>query len=847
MATQTRLARIYILGYWSNALVASLPAMLPLTAAEHERYKKIRKKIRGPVLAVDTDLPESVHSDEPDAPSSPLATGSSITLHGLPIERVFPSLAAPTRMLRRMTHPKQLDQMLTVVSIFRNIIEDIRSSILTPDMFLFLTCVVYKHLDGGISRASARLQSHIQSLAGVEGSPTDMAMLQTVALVELILERLVMLLRAAETFHRLEKPLPDLPQGNPDDSTLPDHYAARVLDLMDGPSPLLNESSPESPISDATLVESPDDVAAGQMGNKHNLIRRLLQMGPDPSKIKPAESALNDEAECSKSQTGLGRFLHSNPKPKRSALSVASPDTSSLASSVNLIPHEYVARQSFIYDCTDPLRPTEKVTMPLPTGDTVEIRLDSKGQVKAATLPALIQLLTSHHDLAISDIRETFFLSFRLFSSSQQVFEAICDRWDESPPCTVNKLSLPQRRVWLQHLHHVRSCLARLLFSWLDEYWRPEDAHVLSELRAFVETRFPLARLDEVFIARVLSAVELAEHHEHTSRLQRVKDVERLGNHIVPALALELRPEDDYTLNLAVFETTDGRERFAGQITALAHQLFRLIDPEDAVAKWLRCTPGLFDVQKFEVKFTNWVVQSILSLENRDERVAMIEFWLDVATICIRLRNFLSAHDIFSGLVSTPVDRLSLTILDVSIPSKQQYQTLSDLFDRSINFTNYRRALAQNDMPTVPLMFVLSKDVARANELPRRFAPNNNPDAPKTLIHLSAFVKLKEVICTMESCLPACSIEPVPAIQEWVQNQLAVPMSSTSQLDAMSKELEGPFHALQKGDAWRMTVSNVDGTPIIHTISEPGAQPVQPKLRKNKSIASLMNLRIRSR
>jgi hypothetical protein len=295
----------------------------------------------------------------------------------------------------------------------------------------------------------------------------------------------------------------------------------------------------------------------------------------------------------------------------------------------------YIVRQSFIYDRADPLCPDEKVDMPLPTGDSVAVRLDSDGDVKAASLPALIQLLTSHHALPVDEMCETFFLSFRLFSSPARLLAALQARWDEQPPNTGKPLKPAQQRVWAQHMCYVRNCLAQLLLTWLDDYWRPaEDGCVLARLRTFVVKRFKTADLVQGITTLVLNAIDRGAQEEHTSRAQRARDAEREGAPPEAGpLNLVLRPQDDYRLNIAVFETTNGRERFAGQITALAHKHFRTLDPEAAVARWVTSEPTFFEIQKLEEAMLIWVAQSIVELPNREERVAMIEFWLDVATV----------------------------------------------------------------------------------------------------------------------------------------------------------------------------------------------------------------------
>ncbi|KAJ6457851.1 hypothetical protein C8R47DRAFT_1203339 [Mycena vitilis] len=456
---------------------------------------------------------------------------------------------------------------------------------------------------------------------------------------------------------------------------------------------------PDSPVPDATelplisppLPSSPNVKPTNTpKAFKHKLIQRLLQLRADfASKPKPRTDA--------------------EKRPSRAVLDLdALSFAESFARSEPQDDRPYVVtygRQSFIYDRADPLCPEEKVDMPLPEGDEVAIRLDSNGDVKAASLPALVQLLTSHHVIPLDEICETLFLFFRLFSSARKLFAALRARWDQRAPDTGVELTAQQQRVWAIHICYIRNCLAQLILTWLDEYWRPTtDGSILAQLRVFVQRRFKNAGLVQGFTALVIDALDRAAHKENVSRAQRAREIERQGAPPdASPLQLVLRPEDDYCMNLAVFESTLGRERFAAQITALAHKHFRALDPEVAVARWVTSEPTFFQIQKLEEALLMWVAQSIVELRAREGRVTMIEFWLDVASICVNLRNFSSGSAIFGGLVLSPVERLSLTILEVGISSKEQYRQLNRLFDGTNNYALYRRTLAANNLPAVPL------------------------------------------------------------------------------------------------------------------------------------------------
>ncbi|KAJ7863073.1 ras guanine nucleotide exchange factor domain-containing protein [Mycena olivaceomarginata] len=808
---------------------------MPITAADRERLRKIQLKLAGPGPTVSIPTPdESVHSDEPEAPSSPLTPTTCATRHGLPLEELCPSLMVPRQMLRKLSHPKQLGEMATLVTVFSCAIDSVLDSI-HGKQFLLRTDNLYKLICAHVYKSNQALTKHVRRIDQRDAYRTADGMAMALRLVEATLKDMLLLHRIVEDFQREklkalpywpdddeseisvsdygvevdnpvlkvglrrarefpirsiavsqqrrtikddEKSLPALPpeagdaetslSKEDDDKSLPDFP---VEDIVTSPSIEDDgKSSPESPVSDATEItliysrSSPISKDQGSVAtpkatipkSRSKFIQRILQLRAEFSKTRP---------------TVL----------KRSALAVIDLNLSADSPAPFARPEAredipYVVRQSFIYDRVDPLCPDQKVDMPLPTGDSVAIRLDPNGDVKAASLPALIQLLTSHHTLPVDEMCETFFLSFRLFSSPPRLLAAFQARWDEQPPATGAPLTPAQQRVWAHHMCYVRNCLAQLLLTWLDEYWRPaEDSAILPRLRAFAVRRFDGAGLMQGVTTLVLQALDRAEQEEHTSRAQRARDVERQGAPPEAGpLKIVLRPEDDYGINIAVFETTEGRERFAAQITALAHRRFRALDPEAVVARWLTSEPAFFPIQELEEALLMWVAMSIVELKSREERVAMIEFWLDVASICVNLRDFSSASAIFSGLVYSPVERLSLTILDVAIPSKEQYRQLNKVFDGANNYAVYRRLLAANAHPAVPLIVVLRKDIISTKEVSGPVALTNDPDAEKTLINFSAYRMLKKTIRSMEGCLVQYHIQPVRMIQDWIDKQLAV-------------------------------------------------------------------------
>ncbi|KAF8147317.1 ras guanine nucleotide exchange factor domain-containing protein, partial [Mycena galopus ATCC 62051] len=245
---------------------------------------------------------------------------------------------------------------------------------------------------------------------------------------------------------------------------------------------------------------------------------------------------------------------------------------------------------------------------------------------------------------------------------------------------------------------------------------------------------------------------------------------------------------------------------------------------------------------------------SVVELQSREERVAMIEFWLDVASICVNLRNFSSASAIFGGLVFSPVERLSLTILDIALPSKEQYRALNTLFNGANNYAVYRRLLAANAYPAVPLIVVLAKTSSPPRKSPAPWRSRTTP-APKDPDQLQRVPDAQEDYLYDGSCLVQYNISPIRMIQDWIDKQLAVlPRAEhpaiTERMAQMSEQLEGRAPPpIKKGETWLQTVKGSVALNdfVLYTLPDPGTvAPGPAKLRKNKSIAPLLNLRVRA-
>ncbi|KAJ7288273.1 ras guanine nucleotide exchange factor domain-containing protein [Mycena rebaudengoi] len=819
--------------------------MLQPTAAERERLRKIRKKIVGPALTIDTNFPESVHSDEPDAPTSPLLRATRRTGR---LEVTFPSIFRPAKLLRQIKGAEHLPRMRSLAPVFSTCLATILKSIQdqVPEAEFDST---YQEMRCGVVYTGDMFMEHVKKASTQEPDLAYKDMQEALRFMHFTLQGLGMLLQTAESIRNDKKPLPPLPTDEPL-SDLVVEILEEPISSSSSPTAEGGESSPASLASDATPDPSSDPILRPQTpptlkGRKGRLIKRILMMASAPK--APPTLTVRNSADAPSFSSSTPTLLNS----ANDASSIA-PDTGSTTAPEP----DYVA---------EALAALEDFDMPLPA-ETLALHRDFETQeLRAASLSALVTLLTSDRSAQEHDLQAIFFLTFRLFSDPMQLVAAIEARWDELPSCRLEFLWLAQRRQMLQKSLVMRTAVANLVQTWLDEYWRPEqDACALSPLRTFIHLRLAAGGVPAPIAAHVLAGLDRASQAKHGVR-RRAWEERAPTERVAVPFDIVLREQDDYTMNLAVFETAPGRVRLAEQITARAAALYGDIDAEDAVRRWgadaqsAGAKPIFFALQVLEETMLFWVAQSVLELKKREERAAMIEFWLDMATTCVGLRNFSSASAIFGGLVYSPVERLSLTILEVAIPSKEQYRTLNALFGGNNNFAAYRRALAENDLPAIPLMTVLRKDVISANEISGPVALSDYPGAEKTLININAFRMLRKTIAAMEACLVPYNIARSSIIQEWIDTQLAVLPHAEhavlgAQMDTLSRALEPRAPApIQKGETWLQTLTGSveDGTFTLHalldsdlaTLQPQPPVPAGPRLHKSRSIATLLSLR----
>lgn len=502
---------------------------------------------------------------------------------------------------------------------------------------------------------------------------------RVIELAEMTIVSLRGFLKVAERLVAAKKPLPALPIEDSLPVMLTAEVAEETAPLVNIVAEALRDETTSISASSTCVPES----VGGSIGSQDAPPRkkRKLHRGSVIRYIVGKKSTSSSKASLFYHKTKSSATLV-NPTPM--------PIKESFEVEIKARPAEpvYVPRQSALYYLADPYCPEVDVEMPVPTGECVAVRLDQHGEMKAASLPALVRILTSKESVLDQDFTPTFFICFRFFTTPLLFFQELVKRFDEQPAVDLNPAQL---RIWTQNAVGVHIRVGKAILMWLDLYWKPEvDFEVLEPLQAFALDRL-VQELPEGMVTHILEGLDSVGGEEPICRrTQKAKDLEFIFQQTVGDVPPT--PQFDLTsvmmgstFQLIAFNTPAGRQEFARQLTANLSGRFQQVDPEDAVLHWHRNDESdvgkiLREIISLERSLCAWVTETVLDRSTQQERCEILEFWLDIASVCrphlphdilfdhftqrcLRLRNFSSTNCIWGGVSHGAIYRMKQTIL----------------------------------------------------------------------------------------------------------------------------------------------------------------------------------------
>ncbi|KAF2138693.1 uncharacterized protein K452DRAFT_255463 [Aplosporella prunicola CBS 121167] len=381
-------------------------------------------------------------------------------------------------------------------------------------------------------------------------------------------------------------------------------------------------------------------------------------------------------------------------------------------------------------------------------------------QLKGGTLAGLVEQLT-RHDRLDSPFNNTFLLTFRSFTSADELFEMLVKRWSIQPPAG---LSRDDYKLWVDKKQKpIRFRVVNILKSWFDNYWmegNDEDAQALIQ-RVYSFAKDHVATTSTPGAGPLMTAVE-----------QRARGQDAPTKRLVLTLNTQtpqpILPKHMKKLKFLDIDATE----FARQLTIIESRLYGKIRPTECLNKtWQKkLEPGEPDPASnvkalilHSNQLTNWVAQMILTQQDVKRRVVVIKHFVTVADKCRQMNNFSTLTSIISALGTAPIHRLNRTWTAVNARTMGTLENMRRLMGSTKNFAEYRDTLHKANPPCIPFFGVYLTDLT--------FIEDGIPGLIKktNLINFAKRAKTAEVIRDIQQYQNVpYPLQPVPELQDYI-------------------------------------------------------------------------------
>ena len=314
-----------------------------------------------------------------------------------------------------------------------------------------------------------------------------------------------------------------------------------------------------------------------------------------------------------------------------------------------------------------PLTPSLDEKQPVPTPHMQEERrplaqhylqrggliLDPEGNIHAATFEALIERLTHPDERPDLQLMTHFLLTFRVFSTSIQLADALIERWAHVCPPEEGRSANFNPRVWDIQTLSIRARVVNFVTEWTKIHWYPPtDLAALPKLLDFMkgDTSDPARRL-----VGLLHKVNMPSSGRYGPSMEATKNkADRMNmlaafvQHMDPSAPLSptatttevprpsmtksllntLRAKTFLHIHPLDFDPIE----MARQLTIMENRLYSEIPMQEMIEKVDgRSVPHVKAVSDLSNAITGWVTSHVLK-DGLDfkKRAAMIKFFLKV-------------------------------------------------------------------------------------------------------------------------------------------------------------------------------------------------------------------------
>ena len=267
-----------------------------------------------------------------------------------------------------------------------------------------------------------------------------------------------------------------------------------------------------------------------------------------------------------------------------------------------------------------------------------------------ASLECLVEKMTPYDNIVEPAFSAVFFMTFRMFSTPQELVASVIERYNLLPPAGLGDEDL---YVWQQRKGvPVRLRIANFLKLWLETYWRSgTDDAVLGALMAF--TRDALAVMFPNPSQRVMELIILRSQQTNSiisPRADRSKDAGMPLNPpsigassdiprpiMTKTLLTQLRARGFGIISPLDFDALE----LARQLTIMESKLYCAITAEEILEAGKEVprgmaipNPNVKAVTSLSTAITGWVAETILDETDAKKRTALVKFFIKLSDVC---------------------------------------------------------------------------------------------------------------------------------------------------------------------------------------------------------------------
>lgn len=281
--------------------------------------------------------------------------------------------------------------------------------------------------------------------------------------------------------------------------------------------------------------------------------------------------------------------------------------------------------------------------------DAQEIAFNGDGHVTGGTLRCLIERMTLHDTTIDLTFSNTFFLTFRMFTTPLALSEALYRRYDIVPG---SDLGSEELREWnVAKVTPVRLRIYNFFKTWLESYWQADtDSIVIDPLIVFCRTRIAgtmssaSQRLIDLAQKRIRVTVTIG-----TSEKMKAGKVVDLGDPYLPlrrigppppspaiskTLLGQLRTQPASSINILDLDPLE----LARQFTIMESRLYCAIKADELLGQDFSSSNrstcvNVKAMSSLSTRITGWISETILNEQDAKKRSGLVKYFIKLSEV----------------------------------------------------------------------------------------------------------------------------------------------------------------------------------------------------------------------